>query len=110
MPAGLDARRRRASYCHAVVARVANTRCGAERERRYGAPRLLTLATLRLPHLLAVHSGLLHSEEECGAPCLVAQAVIGASSGAMRLAHRAPGVPAPELGYGGPGWVEGGRA
>src|ERR1035437_4276265 len=106
MPAGLDARRRRASYCHAVVARVANTRCGAERERRYGAPRLLTLATLRLPHLLAVHGGLLHSEEECGAPCLVAQAVIGASSGAMRLAHRALEIHALELGYGVQGWLQ----
>jgi hypothetical protein len=109
MPAGLDARRRRASYCHAVVARVANTRCGAERERRYGAPRLLTLATLRLPHLLAVHGGLLHSEEECGAPCLVAQAVIGASSGAMRLAHRALEIHALELGYGVQVWLERGR-
>ena len=89
MAAGLDARRRRAMYGRAVAHGVANTQCGAERERSYGSLRLLTLATLHLPDL-AVYGELLHSRAEEGSPaCLVAQALTGASSGALRLAHRA---------------------
>jgi hypothetical protein len=87
--AALDERRRRSRYVRAVAHGVANTQCSVERERGYGALRLLTLATLRLPDL-AVYGELLHSHaDEATAACLVAQTLIGASAGAMRLAHRA---------------------
>jgi hypothetical protein len=77
---------------------------GAERERRFGALRLLTLATLRPD--VAVYGELLHSQgEECAA-CLVAQALIGGSSGAMRPAHRALEMHALEVGYGVEVWRE----
>jgi hypothetical protein len=61
--------------------------------------RLLTLATLRLPDV-ALYGELLHSYGgERRACCLVAQTLIGASSGAMRLAHRALEMHALEVGY-----------
>lgn len=89
MAAGLDSSDRRSLYACAVAREVANTHCSIEQERRYGVLRLLTLATLRLPDL-AVYGELLHSQDGEGcAARLVAQALVGASSGAMRLAHRA---------------------
>ena len=93
-------------YGRAVAFGVANTQCSSEREREFGALRLLTLATLRLPDV-ALYGELLHShaEERC-ACCLVAQTLIGASSGAMRLAHRALEMHALELGYRADAWVE----
>jgi hypothetical protein len=93
-------------YGRAVAFGVANTQCSSERERQFGALRLLTLATLRLPDV-ALYGELLHShaEERCGC-CLVAQTLIGASSGAMRLAHRALEMHALELGYRADAWVE----
>jgi hypothetical protein len=85
---------------------VANTQSGAEQERRFGALRLLTLVTLRLPDV-AVYGELLHSEGEEGcAVCLVAQALIGAVSDAMRLGHRALEIHALEVGYGVEVWLE----
>jgi hypothetical protein len=103
--AALDARRRRAMYGRAVAFGVANTQCSSERERQFGALRLLTLATLRLPDV-ALYGELLHSYagEPC-ACCLVAQTLIGASSGAMRLAHRALEMHAVELEYRADAWV-----
>jgi hypothetical protein len=90
----------------AVAHGVANTQCGAEQERRFSALRLLTLATLRLPDV-AVYGELLHSQAEEGcAACLVAQALVGASSGAMRLAHRALEMHALEVGYGVEVWLD----
>jgi hypothetical protein len=104
--AGLDVRRRRAMYGRAVAFGVANTECSSERERQFGALRLLTLATLRLPDV-ALYGELLHSyAEERRARCLVAQTLIGASSGAMRLAHRALETHALEVGYRADAWVE----
>jgi hypothetical protein len=47
--AGLDARRRRATYRRAVAHGVANAQCGAERERHYGAlrpPKPATASTM----------------------------------------------------------------
>ncbi len=103
--AALDARRRRAMYGRAVAFGVANTQCRSERERQFGALRLLTLSTLRLP--VALYGELLHSyASERPACCLVAQTLIGASSGAMRLAHRALEMHALEVGYGADAWVE----
>jgi hypothetical protein len=69
--------------------------------------RLLTLAMVRLPDV-ALYGELLHcyAGERC-ACCLVAQTLIGASSGAMRLAHRALEMPALELGYRADAWVDG---
>ena len=104
--AALDARRRRAMYGRAVAFGVANTQCSSERERQFGALRLLTLATLRLPDV-ALYGELLHCHAaEQRACCLVAQTLIGASSGAMRLAHRALEMHALELGYRADAWVE----
>jgi hypothetical protein len=101
--AALSVRRRRAMYGRAVG--VANTRCSSERERQFGALRLLTLATLRLPDV-ALYGELLHScAGEPRACCLVAQTLIGAASGAMRLAHRALEMHALEVGYRADAWV-----
>ena len=103
--ATLDARRRRAMYGRAVAFGVANTRCSCERERQFGALRLLTLSTLRLPDV-ALYGELLHSHAaERRACCLVAQTLIGASAGAMRLAHRALEMHALEVGYRAEAWV-----
>jgi hypothetical protein len=68
--------------------------------------RLLTLATLRLPDV-ALYGELLrcHAAER-RACCVVAQTLIGASSGAMRLAHRALEMHALELGYRTDAWVQ----
>ena len=104
--AALDARRRRAMYGRAVAFGVANTQCSPERERKFGALRLLTLATLRLPDV-ALYGELLHCHSaERGACCLVAQTLVGASSGAMRLAHRALEMHALEFGYRADAWVQ----
>jgi hypothetical protein len=106
MAAGLDSRDRRSLYACAVARGVANTHCSIEQERRYGVLRLLTLATVRLPDL-AVYGELLHSQDEEGcAACLVAQALIGASSGAMRLAHRALEMHSLDVGYRVDAWLE----
>jgi hypothetical protein len=61
--AELDAMRRRAMYGRAAAHGVAKTQCSSELERRYGALRLLTLATLRLPDV-AVYGELLHSQAD----------------------------------------------
>jgi hypothetical protein len=104
--AAFDVRRRRAMYGRAVAFGVANTQCSSERERQFGALRLLTLATLRLPDV-ALYGELLHSyTEERPGCCLVAQTLIAASSGAMRLAHRALETHALEVGYRAEAWVE----
>jgi hypothetical protein len=106
MAAGLGSRDRRSLYACAVARGVANTRCSIEQERRYGVLRLLTLATLRLPDL-AVYGELPYSQDEEGcAACLVAQALIGASSGAMRLAHRALEMHSLDVGYRVDAWLE----
>jgi hypothetical protein len=101
----LDARRRRAMYGRAVAFGVANTQCSRERERQFGALRLLTLSTLRLPDV-ALYGELLHEcaaeQQACG---LVAQTLIGACAGPMRLAHRAPEMHALEVGYRADAWV-----
>ena len=92
-------------YGRAVAFGVANTQCSSERERQFGALRLLTLSTLRLPDV-ALYGELLHCHAaEQRACCLVAQTLIGASSGAMRLAHRALEMHALELGYRADAWV-----
>jgi hypothetical protein len=84
---------------------VANTQCSSERERQFGTLRLLTLATLPLPDV-ALYGELLHCHTaERRACCLVAQTLIGASSGAMRLADRALEMHALELGYRAEVWV-----
>jgi hypothetical protein len=76
-------------YGRAVAFGVANTQCSCERERQFGALRPLTLSTLRLPDV-ALYGELLHfCVPERRAYCLVAQTLIGACAGSMRLAHRA---------------------
>jgi hypothetical protein len=104
--AALDARRRRAMYGRAVAFGVANTQCSSARERQFGALRLLTLATLRLPDV-ALYGELLHSYAgDPRACCLVAQTLIGAASAAIRLAHRALEMHAVEVGYRTDFWVQ----
>jgi hypothetical protein len=101
----LDARRRRAMYGRAVAFGVANTQCSCERERQFGVLRLLTLSTLRLPDV-ALYGELLHAHAaERQACCLVAQTLIGACAGSMRLAHRALEMHALEVGYRADAWV-----
>jgi hypothetical protein len=104
--AALDARRRRATFGRAIAFGVANPQCSCGRERQFGALRLLTLATVRLPDV-ALYGELLHSHAaEQRTCCLVAQTLIGASPGAMRLAHRALEMHALELGYRADVWVQ----
>ncbi len=105
--AALDARRRQMMYGRAVAFGVANTQCSSERECQFGALRLLTLATLRLPDV-ALYGELLHCHAAEQRACcrLVARTLIGASSGAMRLAHRALEMHALELGYRAHAWVQ----
>jgi hypothetical protein len=92
-------------YGRAVAFGVANTQCSCERERQFGVLRLLTLSTLRLPDV-ALYGELLHSHApERKASRLVAQTLIGASAGAMRLAHRALEMHAVEVGYRANAWV-----
>ena len=92
-------------YGRAVAFGVANTRCSYERERQFGALRLLTLSTLRLPDV-ALYGELLHTyAAERQACCLVAQTLIGACAGSMRLAHRALEMHALEVGYRADAWV-----
>ncbi len=104
MAAGLGSGDRRSLYARAVARGVANTHCSIEQERRYGALRLL--ANLRLPDL-AVYGGLRHSQDGEGcAACFVAQALIAASSGAMRLAHRALEMHSRDVGHRVDAWLE----
>ena len=101
----MDIRCRRAMYGRAVAFGVANTHCSCERERQFGALRLLTLSTLRLPDV-ALYGELLHTyAAERRACCLVAQTLIGACAGSMRLAHRALEMHALEVGYRADAWV-----
>jgi hypothetical protein len=108
MATGMGSRDRR-SLCACAVARgVANTHCSIEQERRYGVLGLLTLATVRLPDL-AGYGERLHSQDGEGcSDCLVAQALIGALSGATRLAHRALEMHSLEFGDRVDAWPDGG--
>lgn len=106
MAAGLDSRDRRSLDTCAVARGVANTHCSIEQERRHGVLRLLTLATVRLPDL-AVFGELLHSQDGEGrSDCLVAQALSGASSGAVRLADRGLEMHSLDVGYRVDAWLE----
>ena len=88
----------RRAYSRAIAQGAANTQCTAREERAYGALRLLTLATLRLPDL-ALYAHLAHVcddevaernvQESPGASLVVLRAVSDISAGALRLAHRA---------------------
>ncbi len=103
--AALDVGRRPAMYGRAVAFGGANTQCSSEQERRYGALRLLTLATLRLPDV-ALYGELLHCYAgKRRARCLVAQTLIGAAAGATRLAHRALEMHGLERGHRTGAWV-----
>jgi hypothetical protein len=93
-------------YGRAVAFGVANTQCSCERERQFGVLRLLTLSTLRLPDV-ALYGELLHVyAAERQACCLVAQTLIGACTGSMRLAHRALEMHTLELGDRADSWVQ----
>jgi hypothetical protein len=93
-------------YGRAVVFGVANTQCSCERERQFGVLRRLTLATLRLPDV-ALYGELLHAHSAERSACgLVRRTLIGASLGAMRLAHPALEMHALKVGYRADAWVQ----
>ena len=95
----------------AIAQGAANTHCTAREERAYGALRLLTLATLRLPdlalyaHLAHVCDDELAEEEPLGASLVVLRVVSDISAGALRLAHRALESHGHELDYTVSAWV-----
>jgi hypothetical protein len=98
----------RRSYLRAVAGGAHNTHCTPAEERRYGALKLLALATLRLPDLvLYVH--LMHvydDEPDGGASDMVTGAVRDIAAGGLRLAHRALESHGRELGYRTGVWVD----
>jgi hypothetical protein len=92
----------RRAYRHAVAHGARDTGCTPDRERDYGAMRLLTLAMLRLPDL-ALFAGLAHVYEDgpdaSRVPRAAVLAIGDASAGALRLTHRALEVHGESLGY-----------
>jgi len=92
-------------YTAAVARGANNTRCTAEEERRYGTPRLVTLALMRVADLvLSAH--LLDMIDEDEEDPLVARAASDVCAGALRLAHRALEVHGRNVGYDTEAWVE----
>lgn len=95
----------RRMYTAAVARGANNTRCTAEEERRYGTPRLVTLALMRVADLvLSAH--LLDMIDEDEEDPLVARAASDVCAGALRLAHRALEVHGRNVGYDTEAWVE----
>lgn len=101
----------RRAYRQAVAQGATNTGCTANRERDYGALRLLTLATLRMPDLV-LYAGLADVYEDGPDanrfPRPGVLAIGDASAGALRLTHRALEVHGQRLGYAISVWI--GRA
>jgi hypothetical protein len=106
--------RTRYAYERAVWKGAANTPCSAEQERAYGALRLLTLATLRLPDLV-LFAHLAHAcELECAerddggqqpAWVLVLSELSDFATSALRLAHRALETHGRQLSYEIEAWI-----
>ena len=101
----------RGSYLRAVAGGAHNTHCTPAEERRYGALKLLALATLRLPDLvLYVHlMHVYHDEEDepdSVASEVVTRAVSDIAAGGLRLAHHALEAHGGELGYRTGAWVD----
>ena len=107
--AATDQKELRSLYGQAVSHGAANTLCTPEEERAYGALRLLTLATLRLPDLY-LHAHLLQALDEDPTiepvPPIVTAQLGEIAAGALRLAHRALETHAHELGYRSGAWTE----
>jgi hypothetical protein len=82
----------RHAYRRAVARGARNTGCAPNEERAHGALRLLTLATLRMPDLV-LYAGLADVYEDgpdgSRVPRPAVLAIADASSGALRLTHRA---------------------
>ena len=104
----------RRAYERAVWQGAANTQCSAEQERAYGALRLLTLATLRLPDVtlfahLAHACELELAERDDGGPQRASVLVLGEmadhATGALRLSHRALETHGRRLSYEIEAWV-----
>ena len=85
-------------YRQPVAFGVANTQSSSNQERRFGALRLLTLATLRLPDV-ALYCELLHSYAGERRACRGGADADRRLVGAMRLARRALEMHAFEIGY-----------
>ena len=112
--AATSAGQMRRAYDRAVWQGAANTQCGVEQERAYGALRLLTLATLRLPDVTLfahlAHAGELElAELDDGGPqsasVLVLGEMAGHATGALRLSHRALETHGRQLSYEIEAWV-----
>jgi hypothetical protein len=101
----------RRAYRRAVAHGERNTGCTADRERDYGALRLLTLATLRMPDLV-LYAGLVAVYEDGPDRSRVSRGAVleigDASAGALRLTHRALEVHGESLRYAIGVWI--GRA
>jgi len=101
----------RRAYRRAVADGARNTGCTPDRERDYGALRLLTLATLRMPDL-ALYAGLADVYEDgpdgSRFPRAGVLTIGDASAGALRLTHRALEVHGQSLRYAIGVWI--GRA
>jgi hypothetical protein len=96
-------------YKRAVAHGAHNTQCTAQQESAYGALRLLTLTTLRLPDLM-LYAHLLHvygaEDDERRLPRPVVQGLSDVASGALRLAHRALETHAHAAHYDAASWIE----
>ena len=107
--AATDQTELRSLYGQAVSHGAANTLCTPEEEQAYGALRLLTLATVRLPDLY-LYSYLLEALDEEPTiepvPPIVTTQLSEIAAGALRLAHRALETHAHELGYETGAWIE----
>ena len=106
--AATDQTELRSLYERAVSHGAANTLCTPKEERAYGALRLLTLATLRLPDLyLYAHvlDALDADPTVEPVPPIVTSQLSEIAAGALRLAHRALETHAHQLGYQPGAWV-----
>jgi len=99
----------RCAYRGATEQGATNTGCTPDRERAYGALRLLTLATLRLPDLV-LYAALTEVYDDEPAAGRVRRGVVGAvgdvAAGALRLTHRALEVHGQSLHYAISVWID----
>ncbi len=99
------------AYRRAVAHGSKNTGCTPDRERAYGALRLLTLATWRMPDvvLCAYVAATFDDQADAGPrPRVVVDALSDVAAGALRLTHRALEVHGQSLGYTIAVWIAGG--
>jgi len=99
----------RCAYRRAIEHGATNTGCTPDRERAYGALRLMTLATLRLPDLVlyAALADAYDDEQHANRGASgVLRAVSDVAAGALRLTHRALEVHGQDLHYAIAVWID----